>query len=77
MLLEDLRIPETRRFEPLFLKIPNGDHDQAADRIHRIGQTKSVKVYYGVCTGTIDDLQYCLLEESRKVVADVVDGSSD
>jgi SWI/SNF-related matrix-associated actin-dependent regulator of chromatin subfamily A-like protein 1 len=55
----------------------SGDHDQAADRIHRIGQTRPVTVYYGVCPGTIDDLQYRLLEESRKVVSDVVDGTAD
>ena len=55
----------------------SGDHDQAADRIHRIGQTQPVIVYYGVCPGTIDDLQYRLLEESRKVVSDVMDGAAD
>jgi SWI/SNF-related matrix-associated actin-dependent regulator of chromatin subfamily A-like protein 1 len=55
----------------------SGDHDQAADRIHRIGQTKPVTVYYGVCPETIDELQYRLLEESRKVVSDVMDGSAD
>jgi hypothetical protein len=36
-----------------------------------------VTVYYGVCPGTIDDLQYRLLEESRKVVSDVMDGVAD
>jgi SNF2 family DNA or RNA helicase len=55
----------------------SGDHDQAADRIHRIGQTQPVIVYYSVCPGTIDDLQYRLLEESRKVVSDVMDGGAD
>jgi SNF2 family DNA or RNA helicase len=55
----------------------SGDHDQAADRIHRIGQTQPVAVYYGVCPETIDDLQYRLLEESRKVVSDVMDGGGD
>lgn len=55
----------------------SGDHDQASDRIHRIGQTRPVTVYYGVCPGTIDDLQYRLLEESRKVVSGVMDGGAD
>jgi SWI/SNF-related matrix-associated actin-dependent regulator 1 of chromatin subfamily A len=55
----------------------SGDHDQAGDRIHRIGQTQPVTVYYGVCPGTIDDLQYRLLEESRKVVSDVMDRGAD
>jgi SWI/SNF-related matrix-associated actin-dependent regulator of chromatin subfamily A-like protein 1 len=54
----------------------SGDHDQASDRIHRIGQTRPVTIFYGVCPGTIDDLQYRLLEESRKVVSDVMDGGA-
>jgi SNF2 family DNA or RNA helicase len=48
--------------------------DQAADRIHRISQTQPVNVYHGVCLGTIDDLQSRLVEESRKVLSDVIGG---
>jgi SNF2 family DNA or RNA helicase len=55
----------------------SGDHEQASDRIHRIGQTRPVTIFYGVCPGTIDDLQYRLLEESRKVVSDVMEGRAD
>ena len=55
----------------------SGDHEQAADRIHRIGQTRPVSIFYGVCPGTIDDLQYRLLEEARKVVSDVMEGTDD
>jgi SWI/SNF-related matrix-associated actin-dependent regulator of chromatin subfamily A-like protein 1 len=55
----------------------SGSHDQAADRIHRMGQTQPVTVYYSVCPRTIDDLQYRLLEESMKVVSDVMDGTAD
>jgi len=36
-----------------------------------------VSIFYGVCPGTIDDLQYRLLEESRKVVSDVMEGADD
>jgi SWI/SNF-related matrix-associated actin-dependent regulator 1 of chromatin subfamily A len=54
-----------------------GDHEQASDRIHRIGQTRPVTIFYGVCPETIDDLQYRLLEESAKVVSDVMDGGDD
>ena len=55
----------------------SGDHEQASDRIHRIGQTRPVTIFYAVCPGTIDDLQYRLLEESRKVVSDVMEGRAD
>jgi SNF2 family DNA or RNA helicase len=51
--------------------------DEAADRIHRIGQTQPVTGYYGICPGTIDDLQYRLVEESRKVVSDVIGSGAD
>jgi SNF2 family DNA or RNA helicase len=50
--------------------------DQAADRIHRISQTQPVTVYYEVCPGKIDDLQYRLVEESRKVLSDVIRGEA-
>lgn len=51
--------------------------DQAADRNHRISQTQPVNVYHGVCLGTIDDLQSRLVEESRKVLSDVIGGQAD
>jgi hypothetical protein len=54
-----------------------GIMEQAADRIHSINQKQPVTVYYGVCPGTIDDLQYRLVEESRKVLSDIIGGEAD
>ena len=51
------------------------DHDQAADRVHRIGQTSdSVNIYYFLSAGTVDEQVWELVESKRKVIDRVVDG---
>lgn len=49
-------------------------HDQAEDRVHRIGQKESVNTYYFLGEETIDDDIYQLLEQKRQTVQATLDG---
>jgi SNF2 family DNA or RNA helicase len=49
-------------------------HDQAEDRLHRIGQAESVTAWYLLATETIDERIAALLAEKRDVVDSVTDG---
>jgi SNF2 family DNA or RNA helicase len=49
-------------------------HEQAEDRLFRIGQTKQVQAYYMTCEGTIDEDMSALLSEKMSVVEQIVDG---
>lgn len=49
-------------------------HDQAEDRVHRIGQKKAVTAYYAVAQKTIEENIGRLIEEKRRVVNAVADG---
>jgi SWI/SNF-related matrix-associated actin-dependent regulator 1 of chromatin subfamily A len=51
------------------------DQDQAADRCHRIGQTDSVTVYTAICTETVDEDIYELIEGKRQIVNAITDGT--
>lgn len=44
-----------------------GEHEQAEDRLHRIGQKDSVNCYYFLAKETIDYDIYDLIEEKRKI----------
>jgi SWI/SNF-related matrix-associated actin-dependent regulator of chromatin subfamily A-like protein 1 len=48
--------------------------DQFSDRIHRIGQTHGVNIYYLLALGTIEEKIAKLLDEKRKVIDGVIDG---
>jgi len=50
------------------------DHDQAEDRLHRIGQTDSVNCWYLVGKGTIDERIAKLIDEKRAVVDAATEG---
>lgn len=52
-----------------------GEHDQAEDRIHRIGQTADhVDAYYMVAKDTIEEEIFELLDQKRRDLAEVLDG---
>jgi SWI/SNF-related matrix-associated actin-dependent regulator 1 of chromatin subfamily A len=59
-----------------------GEHDQAEDRVHRIGQTDNVAAWYFIGDGTIDEDIYALIEQKRVVVTatttgEIVDGGAN
>lgn len=49
-------------------------HEQAEDRIHRIGQNSKVQVFYLLCENTIDEYMRQILAEKQRVIDTVVDG---
>jgi len=52
------------------------DCEQFEDRLHRIGQTDSVMIYYLVADGTVETHIMDFLEEKHEVVAEVLDGGT-
>ena len=51
-----------------------GEHDQAEDRCHRIGQKNNVQAWYLLGSGTIDEDIYYLVDSKRSVVDAVTEG---
>jgi SWI/SNF-related matrix-associated actin-dependent regulator of chromatin subfamily A-like protein 1 len=52
-----------------------GEHSQAEDRVHRIGQeAESISAYYLVSRGTIEEVVLEALDTKRTVIDEVVDG---
>lgn len=49
-------------------------HDQASDRVHRIGQKNSVNIHYLLAHGTIEERIAKLIDRKRKVLDAVLDG---
>ncbi|MBN1527488.1 MAG: DEAD/DEAH box helicase [Thermoleophilaceae bacterium] len=49
-------------------------HDQAEDRLHRIGQEEAVTAYYLLAPDTIDETMAELLERKRSLISAVTDG---
>ncbi|MFL5869281.1 MAG: helicase-related protein, partial [Thermoleophilaceae bacterium] len=49
-------------------------HDQAEDRLHRIGQEDSVTAWYLLAPNTIDESMASVLEEKRRLIDAVTDG---
>jgi SWI/SNF-related matrix-associated actin-dependent regulator 1 of chromatin subfamily A len=49
-------------------------HDQAEDRVHRIGQLDSVTAWYLLAADTIDETMARLIQRKRQVVDAVTDG---
>lgn len=54
-----------------------GEHDQAEDRIYRIGQdAQSINIYYLIAKDTIEKEIITLLDKKRKVLDQVLDGKN-
>lgn len=52
-----------------------GEHWQAEDRVHRIGQkAESVEAYYMIAQGTIDEIIMGILDHKMKDISKIVDG---
>jgi SWI/SNF-related matrix-associated actin-dependent regulator of chromatin subfamily A-like protein 1 len=51
-------------------------HDQAEDRVHRIGQDRHVTAWYLLAADTIDERIAALIDHKRAVVGSVTDGSA-
>jgi len=49
-------------------------HDQAEDRLHRIGQDSAVTAWYLLAPETIDETMATLLERKRAVIDAVTEG---
>jgi len=48
--------------------------DQMMDRVHRIGQTRGVNIYYLLALATIEEKIAELLDKKRKIIDGVIDG---
>ena len=53
-----------------------GNHEQAEDRAYRIGQNKTVNIYYMLIDDTIDTLVWNILNEKKKII-DTIIGDDD
>jgi len=49
-----------------------GNHEQAEDRAYRIGQNKTVNIYYMLIDDTIDSLVWDILNEKKKVIGTIM-----
>ena len=47
--------------------------NQATDRAHRIGQSRTVFVHLFICAGTLEDRIDAILEEKRRLAGDVIE----
>jgi SWI/SNF-related matrix-associated actin-dependent regulator 1 of chromatin subfamily A len=54
------------------LKWTPADHQQAEDRVHRIGQTRDVEVFYLHAEGSIDDRIWEILEKKLVMISNVI-----
>ena len=54
-----------------------GEHTQAEDRIHGLGQTKRAKYYYLVAKGTIEQDLCKLIQKKQKTSSSTLDGHEE
>jgi SWI/SNF-related matrix-associated actin-dependent regulator 1 of chromatin subfamily A len=54
------------------LKWTPADHQQAEDRVHRIGQVRDVEIYYLHAEGSIDDRIWEILEKKLVMISNVI-----
>jgi SWI/SNF-related matrix-associated actin-dependent regulator 1 of chromatin subfamily A len=54
------------------LKWTPADHQQAEDRVHRIGQARDVEIFYLHAQGSIDDRIWEILEKKLVMISNVI-----
>jgi SNF2 family DNA or RNA helicase len=54
-----------------------GTHNQAEDRVHRIGQNEHVDIYYLIADNTIESDIWEMIDEKQKVIDKAIDGIYD
>lgn len=52
------------------------DHEQAADRIHRIGQTNPVFIYYMIFKNSIESMIWNIIGEKLSIITQITDGKT-
>jgi len=53
-----------------------GDHSQAEDRVHRIGQTEVARAIYLVAAGTIEEHLCKVIQTKQSVITETLDGGA-